>query len=101
MHAGTTAKAAHRIAKLRIDERVDDDRGVAASAQDCALEIRHGLGPGVTYLLELLFRELRLQRLHEPRSSFPGGVGDDVQFHALRHRAEASGWRPQGAGTRL
>ena len=77
--ARATAQAAHGVAQLRIDERVDDNRGVTACARDGALEIVHALGARVANLLELLLRKLRLERLDEPRRGLAGRVGDDVQ----------------------
>src|SRR6185503_9680947 len=41
-------------------------------------------------LRELLFRELRLERLHQARSRLSGGVGDDVELDRRGHRREAS-----------
>jgi hypothetical protein len=44
----------------------------------------------VPNLLELLFRELRLERLHQARSRLTGGIGDDVELDRRGHRPEAS-----------
>src|SRR5258707_1159475 len=86
MHPRPTAEAPHRVAHLRIDERVDDHRRVAARARDGALEIGDRLAARMAHLLELLFRKLRLQRLDESGSSLAGRVGDDMELngHAVR-----------------
>ena len=89
MDARTPAETAHRIAHLRLDERVDDDRRPAAGASDRELEILDGFDAGVADLLELLIRELGLEGLNQPRRGFAGGVGDDVQLDGwvICHRA--------------
>ncbi len=86
MEARAAAERAHRLAELGLDERVDDNRGAAAHPVDGELEVFLGLDARVADLDELLLRELRLERLDEPRRRFAGGVGDDVQLdRRVRH----------------
>src|SRR5207244_13194121 len=92
VHARAAADAAQAIPQLRVDECVDDDGGMAAGAAHGSVEVVDRLRPAVAHLLELLFRKLCLERQNEARRGFPGGVGDDVELHWLRHRPEASGW---------
>ena len=42
----------------------------------------------VTDLLEVLFRELRLERVHEPHGGLAGGVRDHVQLDEGRAHRE-------------
>ena len=88
------AERAHRLAELRLDERVDDDRGPALHPVDRELEVLLRLDARMADLDELLVRELRLERLHEPRRRLAGGVGDDVQ---LDRRVRHGGQRNPGA----
>ena len=74
------AERAHRLAQLRLHERVDDHRRPPAHAVDRELEIVLRLDARMPDLDELLVRELRLERLHEPRRGLAGRVGDDVQL---------------------
>jgi hypothetical protein len=53
---------------------------VSAGAGDGPLQIVDGLGPGVTHLLERLFRKLSLESEHEARGGLSRGVGDDVEL---------------------
>ena len=76
----------HRVPHLRIYERVHDDGGAAASAPHRELEILHRLDARVPDLLELLVRELRFERLHEPCRGLSRGVGDDVQLDRRMRR---------------
>ena len=92
--ACAAAEAPHRVAQLRVDERVDHHRRVAPRAPHRSLEVLHRLGAGVADLLELLFRKLGLERLDEARGGLAGGVGDDVELDRRRHASEASGWKP-------
>ena len=93
MNTRATAESAHRIAKLRIDERVDHDGRVPAGAQHGPFEVRDRLRSGVPHLLERLFRELRLERENEARRGLSRGVGDDMELdRGLGHPSEASGW---------
>jgi hypothetical protein len=88
MDARTAAEPAHRIAKLRVDERVDHDGRMAAGAQHGAFEVRDRLGPGVPHLLERLFWELGLEGEHEACGRLSRGVGDDVELdRGLGHPA--------------
>ncbi len=80
MHARPSAEAAHRIAHLRLDERVDDDGRTPAGTAYGELEIVHGFHARVADLLELLVGELRLECLDQARGGLPGGIGDDVQL---------------------
>ena len=81
------AKNPHLLPELGLDERVDDDRGPPLRALDREPQVVDGFDARVTDLLELLFGELSLERVHEPRRRLAGGVGDDVQLDGgLRHR---------------
>src|SRR6266576_201750 len=80
VNPGATAEPTHRIAQLRVDERVDDDGSVSASAGDGPLQIVDRLRPRVTYLLERLLGKLGLERKHEARGRLSRGVGDDVEL---------------------
>jgi hypothetical protein len=80
VNPGPTAEPAHRIPQLGVDERVDDDRGMSASAGDCPLQIVDGLGPRVAHFLERLLGKLGLERKHEPGGRLSCGVGDDVEL---------------------
>ena len=80
--SGAAAERAHRLAQLRLDERVDDDRGPARCARCTACaEVLDRLDARVPDLDERLVGELRLERRHEPRRRLAGRVGDDVQLH--------------------
>jgi hypothetical protein len=74
------AESSHRLAKLLLDERVDDHRRSPLRPLDGEPQVVHGLHPRVDDVLELLVGELRLERLHEPLSRRAGGVGDHVEF---------------------
>ena len=90
MEARPAAERAHRLAELRLDERVDDDGGPAAHPVDRELEVVLRLDARMADLDELLVGELRLERLDEPRRRLAGGVGDDVQLdRRVRHRRSA------------
>ena len=90
MEARPAAERAHRLAELRLDERVDDDRRPAAHPVDRELEVVLGLDARVADLDEVLLRELRLERLDEPRRRLAGGVGHDVELdRRVRHRRSA------------
>ena len=80
MDPRAAAEPAHRIAKLRVDERVDHDGRMAAGAQHGPFEVSDGLGPGVAHLLERLLGKLGLEGEHEARGSLSRGVGDDVEL---------------------
>src|SRR5919109_636131 len=54
------AQAAHLLAQLRLDERVDDDRRPPPRAFDGELEVLDRLHLGVAHLLERLIRKLSL-----------------------------------------
>ena len=86
MELRAAAEVPHRLAQLRLDDRVDDDRGPALRAVDDEPEVVHGLDARVPDLLERLLGELRLERGDEARRGFPGRVRDDVQLD-LRLRA--------------
>jgi hypothetical protein len=77
----------YRVTELKIDERVDDDRRMAARAANGTFQIVDRLGARMAHLLELLFRKLCFERLHEACCRLAGGVGDDVQLDRwmLRH----------------
>ncbi len=84
------AERAHRLAELRLDERVDDDGRAAAHPVHRELEVVLRLDARVADLDELLLRELRLERLDEARRGLAGGVGDDVELdRRVRHRRSA------------
>jgi hypothetical protein len=85
------AERAGGLAELRVDEGVDDHRRAALRAAEREVEVVDGLDPRVADLLELLLRELRLERMHEPDGGLPGGVGDDVELdRRLGHAPERS-----------
>jgi hypothetical protein len=63
-----------------MDERVDDHRRPALGAVEREVEVVNTLHPRVPDLLELLVRELGLQRVHEPGGGLAGGVRDHVQL---------------------
>ena len=74
------AERAHRVAQLRLHERVDDDRRPALHPVDREVEVVLRLDARMADLDELLVGELRLERLDEARRGLAGGVGDDVQL---------------------
>ena len=90
VHTCAATEAAHRVAHLRIHQRVDDDGRAPAGAADGDLEILHRLGARVPHFLEVLLGKLRLERVHEPRGRLAGGVRHDVQLdrRVRRHGAE-------------
>ena len=83
MQPRAAAERAHLLAELRLDERVDDDRGPAPCATDDVLEVADALDHRVPDLLERLVGELRLERVHEPGRGLARGIGDDVQLDRL------------------
>src|SRR5690242_19871722 len=93
VQARAPAERAHRLAELRLHQRVDDDRGAAPHSVDGELEVVGRLDTRVTDLDELLVRELRLECLHETGRGLAGRVRDDVELdRRLRHRRDANGW---------
>ena len=87
VQARAPAQRAHRLAQLRLHERVDDHRRPPAHAVDRELEVVLRLDARMPDLDEVLVRELRLERLHETRRRLAGRVGDDVQLDGDgRHR---------------
>jgi hypothetical protein len=95
------AERAGGFAELRVYERVDDHGRAAFGAVERKVEIVDGLDARVADLLELLLRELRFQRVHEPDGGLAGGVGDDVELdRGLRVRhARSLAARRAGVGT--
>src|SRR5919201_3999407 len=86
------AQDPHLLAQLRLDERVDHDRGTPLRPLAREPQVVHGLYPWMANLLELLVGELRLERVHEARRGLTCGVRNDVELdRRLRHAAEASG----------
>ena len=84
------AQRAHRLAQLRLHDRVDHDRRPPPHPADRELEVVLRLDARVADLDEVLLRELGLERLDEPRRGLAGGVGDDVQLdRRVRHRRSA------------
>jgi hypothetical protein len=74
-----------------VDKRVDDHRRPALGAVERELQVVDGLDPRMANLLELLPRELSLERMHQPYRRLTGGVRDDVQLDGwLRHPREAT-----------
>ena len=84
------AERAHRLAQLRLDQRVDDDRLAPLHPLDGELKIGDRLDARMPDLAELLVRELGLERLDEPRRRLAGRVGDHVQLDEV-HRATLTG----------
>ena len=78
------AERAHLGAQLRLDERVDDDRGPASRAPHDLREVVDALDHRMPDLLELLLRELRLERVHEAGRRLARRIGDHVQLDRLR-----------------
>ena len=72
MELVAAAEGAGRLAELRMDERVDDHGGPALRSIQRQVEVVDGLDARVADLLELLLRELRLERMHEPHGGLPG-----------------------------
>jgi len=66
--------------QLRVDERVDDHRRAPLRTVEREMQVVHRLDARVSDLLELLVRELGLERVHEPDRRLAGGVRDDVQL---------------------
>ena len=99
------ARTLHRsriaLTHALVDERIDDDGG-PGFARDREAEVVDGLDARMDDVLELLFRELRLERLDEALRRRPGRVGDDVQLddaaHAAQRSARATG--PRAAWSR-
>ena len=81
------AERAHRLAQLRLDERVDDDGGPALHPVDRELQVGDRLDARMADLEELLVGELRLERLDEPRGGLARGVGDHVQLDRGHRRS--------------
>src|SRR5262249_19519907 len=80
VHARAAAELAHDIAKLGVDERVEQHGRAPLRPLDREPQVVGRLGARVADLLELLIRELRLERLHEPRRGRAGGIRDNVQL---------------------
>ena len=96
MDARAAAESAHRVAKLRVDERVDHDGRMPAGAQHGPFEVRDRLRSGVPNLLELLLRKLSLQRENKARRSLSRGIGHDMELDrgpAIRQRLVAGARR--------
>ena len=74
------AERAHRVAQLRLHERVDDDRRPALHPVDGDVQVVLRLDARVADLDELLLRELRLERLDEARGGLARRVRDDVEL---------------------
>ncbi len=83
VHLRAAAEVPHRLPHLRLDEGVDRDGRPTLHAVDRQLEVVQVLHARVPDLPELLLRELRLERLHEPRRGRARGVRDDVQLDGL------------------
>ena len=93
MDARAAAELAHRLAKLRRDERVDHDRRTPARLLHGDVQVVDVLDARMPDLLERLIRKLRLEREHEPLRRLARRVRDDVELdrHALvAHPREAS-----------
>jgi len=91
VEARAAAERAHRLAQLGLDERVDHNGSAALHPVDRELEVFLRLDPWMADLDELLVRELRLERLDEPRRRFARGVGHDVQLdRRVRHAGSVS-----------
>ena len=84
MEAVAAAERARGFAELRVDERVDDHRRPALRAVQREVKVVDRLDPRVADLLELLVRELGLERVDEPDGRLAGGVGDHVELDLLR-----------------
>ena len=78
--ARAAAELAHRVAQLRLDERVDHDRRATARLLHRDVQVVDVLDPRMPDLLERLIRELRLEREHEPLRRLARRVGDDVEL---------------------
>jgi hypothetical protein len=87
--AVATAELAHRVAQLRIDERVDDHGWPVLGARDRQLHVVDRLHARMADDFELGVRKLRLERKHEPYGRLAGGVGDDVQLDDGRAHPDA------------
>jgi hypothetical protein len=82
------AQDTHLLAQLGLDKGVDDNGGPPFSPLDGKAQVVDGLDPRMPDFLELLVRELRLERVHESGRGLTGGVGDDVQLDGrFRHMA--------------
>src|SRR6185312_910237 len=74
------AEVAQRVAQLRLDDRVHDDRRTALRPVDDEPQVVHGLDPRMADLLERLLGKLGLEGRDQPGRGLAGGVGDDVQL---------------------
>ena len=93
MHAAALAEIAHGAAQLGLDDGVDDDRRPALGAVHGQRQILDRLHPRMADLLELLVRELGLERHHQPRRCLAGRVRDDVQLDRAAGHALTPGSR--------
>ena len=93
VHLRAPAELPHRVAQLGLDERVDATAGRPFIRLTAMLQVVDGLDARVPDLLERLIRELRLERLDEPRGRLSGGVRDDVELDG-RRRPRARGFCP-------
>ena len=84
MEPRPAAERAHLGAELRLDERVDDDRGPASCAPHGIGEVLDALDHRMPDLLERLLGELGLERVNEARRRLPGRIGNHVQLDRLR-----------------
>ena len=95
MELRAAAEVPHRLAQLRLDDRVDDDRGPALRAVDDEAEVVHRLDARMPDLLERLLGELRLERGDEPRGGLAGRVRDDVELDGRNaHRSAPAPAKP-------
>ena len=93
MELRATAEVPQSVAKLRLDDGVDNDRRTALRAVDHQAQVVHGLDPRVADLLERLLGELGLERRDEPGRGLAGGVRDDVQLHRRGGRLSHAAFR--------
>ena len=84
MEPRPAAERSHLGAQLRLDERVDDDRGPAPRAPHDIGEVVDALHHRMPDLLERLLGELRLERVDEAGRRLARRVGDHVQLDRLR-----------------
>ena len=80
MQLRPAAERPHRLAQLRLDERVDDDGGPALHPVDGEPQVGGVLHAWVADLEELQVGELRLERLDEALGRLAGRVRDHVQL---------------------
>ena len=83
--ARPTAELAHRLAKLRGNQRVDHDCGTPARLLHGDVQVVDVLDARMPDLLEGLIRKLRFEGEHESLRSLACRVRDDVELdrHAL------------------